>query len=112
VSQSFKRVLTIVGIAALAATGIGLLVAPTAVGLGFTALGGVSAAAANIGLSTLFSLGLTALSLGTTPDSSLDETGANDRGTAFYDPNALGAYVFGRTTVPASLIRASDDGQA
>lgn len=35
---------------------------------------------------------------------SLEDTGANNRGTAFVDPNATGAYVFGETAAPVAVI--------
>src|SRR5690606_16868436 len=69
-------------------------------------LGGVSAAAASIGLGTLASVGIAGLSIGTAPsfDQSVDRTGANSRGQIFVDPNALAAYCFGITTVPSAVV--------
>jgi hypothetical protein len=102
-SKGLKRVALLVGIAALSVTGIGLLVGPAA---GFGALAGVSAAAHAIGMSFLTSLGIAGLSLGSMPSpKSVDDTGANSRGSPFVDIGALGAYVFGRTTVPDALTR-------
>lgn len=101
-SKTVKKVAKIVGIAALAVTGIGLFVAPAALGV----LAGVSAAANAIGLTTLFSIGAAALSIGTLPGKPkrIEDTGADQRGRAFLDPNALAAFAFGRTTVPCALV--------
>lgn len=96
--KSFKRLATIVGVAALAATGIGLLIPGVVLGSTFV-LG-----SATISLGTLALFGATALSIGAIPGGQIGETGANDRGTAFVDAEAVGAFVFGETTAPSAVI--------
>jgi hypothetical protein len=108
-SKSLKKVALIVGIAALAWTGVGLTVLA---GAGST-IGGALAATTFGGLTlgTIATAGLGLLAIGSAPSLSLEGTGANARGTAVADPNALGAYVFGTTTVPPSLVREMLDGR-
>jgi hypothetical protein len=101
-SESLKKGLTLVGIVAIgfATFGIGSLVLGGAMG-GWT----LGAALTSTGFGTLLAVGVTAFSIGSAPKSpSIDSTGANARGTPYADPNALGAFVFGRTTVPNALV--------
>jgi hypothetical protein len=103
VSKDLKKVAKIVGIAALAFTGVGLgfLAVGAGVGLssalGMTAIGGLT-------FGTVGAIGLAAWSIGSAPSIPVDKTGANARGNTFSDPNALGIYAFGRTTVPCAII--------
>lgn len=107
--KTVKKVALIVGIAALAATGIGLVV--TAGAAGGAILGGISAAANSIGLWTVAQIGIAGLTIGSMPDkpTSLEDSGANTRGRAFNDPDALGVFAFGTTTVPAVLVEAENE---
>ncbi len=108
-NKGVKKVIAIVGIAALAVTGIGLLVAPGAWGL----LAGVSAAANAIGLSTLLGIGTAALSIGLSPTpKSIEETGAGDRSQPYADPTSFASYVFGTTAVPLALVYEERTGSA
>ncbi len=103
-SKSLKKAALIIGVAALAFTGIGMLAIPAfTTGMTALALGSLS-----ISFGTLGMLGVGLIGLGTSPtlDQSIENTGANARGQAFVDPNAQGAYVFGRTSVPRELIDA------
>lgn len=110
-SKSAKRVFKIVGIAALGLATWGVSTAFFAAG-GFAAIGSGavgaavgSATAFGVAASTLVTVGLAALSIGTLPDvPSLEKTGANNRGQATMNPDALGVFAFGETTVPDELI--------
>src|SRR5690606_27747600 len=86
VSKGLKKVATIVGIAALAYFTFGVgsaLLGGATIG---AAIGSASALGA-LTFSTVGSLGLGLLAIGSSPDlpKSLENTGANSRGTAFAD---------------------------
>jgi hypothetical protein len=76
-------------------------------------LAGISAVAATAGVTTLASIGLLGLQVGgfLGGAKSLENTGANSRGQAFADPNAMGVFVFGRSIVPQDLIREQRDAE-
>lgn len=102
-SEDLKKVAKIVGIAALAFTGVGLGFLAVGAGaglssaLGMTAIGGLT-------FGTVGAIGLAAWSIGSAPSIPIDKTGANARGNTFSDPNALGIFAFGTTTVPCAII--------
>src|SRR5690606_38635031 len=105
-SKSAKRVFKIVGIAALglATFGVGSLLAGGAA-IGSALGGGIAVGSLSVSFSTLVTVGLAALSIGTLPDvPSLEKTGANNRGQAILNPDALGVFAFGNTTVPLNLV--------
>src|SRR5690606_9195241 len=105
-SKSAKRIFKIVGIAALgfATFGVGSLLAGGAA-IGSALGGGIAIGSLSVSFATLTTVGLAALSIGTLPDlPSLEKTGANKRGQAFIDPESLGVFAFGTTTVPLSLV--------
>ena len=94
---------------------VGLAVATIATGgaagVGFLATAGAGiGSAVGIGVGTLafgLTLGGAALSLiggALQGQPQLEDTGANQRGQAFADPNATGAFVFGETAVPLAIV--------
>jgi hypothetical protein len=104
-SQSLKKGVMLVGIVAIgfATFGIGSLVLSSGLSLGAALGAGIAGTATTWG--AMLAFGVTAYSIGTAPKSpSIDSTGANKRGTPYADPNAMGAFVFGTTTVPRELV--------
>jgi hypothetical protein len=105
--KSFKKVATIIGIGALgfatAGIGFGLLAGGTLFGA-TSVLGFTTGLTGSLTLGTIASIGALALSIGSMPGPPVEETGANDRGTAFADADALGCYVFGTTTVQCAVV--------
>lgn len=106
-----KKVGTIVTIgAAVAFTGGLGAFAGLGVGLGEAAgiVAGASFLGTGISVSTLFIAGAVLSTVGAAIAGAgslkLEDTGANARGQAFTDPNMLGAFVFGETSVPMGLV--------
>ncbi len=101
--EKVKKIATLIGVAALVVTGIGVFVAPFAgAGLGVA----ISSSAHLIGLGALASIGIAGLSIGSMPSRpSQEETGSASRGQPYADPSSLGAYVSGSTAVPLEMLR-------
>ncbi|HEX7080045.1 MAG TPA: hypothetical protein VF329_03430 [Gammaproteobacteria bacterium] len=104
--KTFKKIATIVGIAALGffTFGVGTLVAGGAGLVAAVTTPFLAGGAISLGLIAQAGLGL--IAIGSMPDKpkSLEDTGANSRGRAFADPNALGVFAFGETTLPEALL--------
>lgn len=101
-SQTARKVLTIVGVVVLAwaTAGVGLAV------LGGAGVGAAAGATAfGLTAATWAQIGVGLIAIGSAPNpKKLEQTGANSRGTALADPNALGVYAFGTTALPLNLV--------
>lgn len=105
VLKKIGKIVTFVGLAVgIVATG-GLLAAGapilTALGTGFGVLAGVG-----IGAGTLITGGILLSTIGGSMarGPQLEDTGADARGSAYVDPQTLGAYVFGETAALAAIV--------
>jgi hypothetical protein len=102
---SAGKIFKVIGIAAIgfATWGVGSLIiggATVASAIG----GGIAFGSFAVSFSTLASIGVLGLSIGSVPKFTQGQTGANQRGTATADPNAVGIFAFGETTVPCQLV--------
>lgn len=109
-SDSVKKIAKVAGVVALgyATFGIGsalvagkTLGAALSTGAGFAGLSYSTLGQIGAGLAAV---GAGADKLSSTPTRTSDETGANSRGAPKVDPNAVGVYAFGKTTVPPYIV--------
>lgn len=107
-----KIVGTIVAVAAATIITAGAINPALLPALGATAgaagAGAASATILGVKLGTFLAAGLVTSAIGSALSqsklSSIEETGAADRGRAFADPNALGIFSFGTTVFPSALV--------